>query len=101
MAAAQVERGGASQLLGDADLHLAAFAVGEVVVVGKFGLHLDNAVLGLDVVAAHPAIGGIGKAVIAPRGVAVADQLNIGADFVKRFVIEKTQRLPLMLAVVR
>ena len=101
MAAAHIERGGASQLLGDAGLYPAALAVGEVVVVGEFGLHLDNAVLGLDVVAAHTAIGGIGKAVVAPRGVAVAHQLNIGADFVKRFVIEKTQRLPLMVAVVR
>ncbi|CAM8144094.1 hypothetical protein KLMIMM195B_25230 [Klebsiella michiganensis] len=100
VAAAQIERGGAPQLLGDAKLHFAALVVSEVVVVGEFRLHFNHPVLGLDVVAAHPVVGGIGEAEVAAGRVAVAHQLNIGAGIRQRLVIEETHRLPLMLAVI-
>ena len=100
VATAQVERGGTPQLLGDAELYPAALVVREVVVISELRLHLHHAVLGLDVVAAHPVIGGVGEAEIAARRVAVAHQLNIGAGIRQRLVIEETHRLPLMLAVI-
>ena len=101
MAAAEIEGGGAPQLLGHAQLHLAALAVSQIVVVGKFGFHLDNAVLSFHTVAAHPAVGGIGKVIVAAGGVAVAHQLQVSPGLIQGFVIEETHRLSLMLAVVR
>ncbi|SAQ60084.1 Uncharacterised protein [Klebsiella oxytoca] len=98
--AAQVERGGTPQLLGDAELYPAALVVREVVVIGELRFHFNHAILGLDVVAAHPVIGGVGEAEIAARRVAVAHQLNVGAGIRQRLVIEETHRLPLMLAVI-
>ena len=50
--------------------------------------------------AAHALVGSIGKAVVALRGVAIAHQLNIGAKLAERFVIEKSYRLALLLAVI-
>ncbi len=83
VAAAQIEGGGAPQLLGHAQLHLTALAVSQIVVVGKFGFHLDNPVLGFHAVAAHPAVGGIGKVIVAAGGVAVAHQLQVGAGLIQ------------------
>ncbi len=100
MATAEIEGGGAPQLLSHAQLHLAALAVSQIVVVGKFRFYLDNAVLGFHTVAAHPAVSGIGKVIIAAGRVAVAHQLQVGAGLIQGFVIEKTHRLPLMFAVV-
>ena len=100
VAAAQVKRGGTPQLLGNAELHFAALVVREVVVIGELRLYLNHPVLGLDVVAAHPAVGGVGEAEIAARRVAVAHQLNIGAGIRQRLVIEETYRLPLTIAVI-
>ncbi|CAM6547152.1 hypothetical protein KLMIMMO078B4_13270 [Klebsiella michiganensis] len=100
VAAVQVEGRSTPQLLGDAGLYFAALVVSEVVVVGELWLHFNHPVLGRDVVAAHPAVGGIGEAEIAAGGVAVAHQLNVGAGIRQRLVIEEAHRLPLTIAVI-
>ncbi|SBL30914.1 Uncharacterised protein [Klebsiella michiganensis] len=100
MTAVQVKSRSTPQLLGDAGLYFAALVVSEVVVVGERRLHFNHPVLGRDVVAAHPAVGGIGEAEVAVRGVAVTHQLNIGAGIRQRLVIEEADRLTLVIAVI-
>ena len=91
--------------LRNVDLHLAFPGVVEIVKIGPVGLILlavmvfilKTVVTGI---AVHMLIGGFIKGIKALRRIAIAQQLEVGAERVQRLGVQKTYGLPFVLAAV-